>query len=68
MANCPHCDKTITPVRDCSATPEGSGDGISGGTWICPACETILGISEVNFFLTGFTESTPVELDFPSYD
>jgi phage terminase large subunit GpA-like protein len=50
MANCPHCDETITPVRDRSATPDGSGDGISGGTWICPVCETILGVSEVDLF------------------
>jgi DNA-directed RNA polymerase subunit RPC12/RpoP len=49
MAKCPHCGERITPKRDCSTTPDGSGDGISGGTRVCPECETILGISEVDF-------------------
>jgi hypothetical protein len=47
MATCSHCERTITLVRDCSTTPEGSGDGISGGTWICPEYDMIFGISEV---------------------
>ncbi len=46
MGECPHCGEERTPVRDESATPEGSGEGVSGGTWICPACETILSASE----------------------
>lgn len=49
MAGCPHCGEDIRPVRDESATPEDSGEGISGGTWICPECETILSVSEIEF-------------------
>jgi uncharacterized protein with PIN domain len=48
MANCPHCDGAIRPVRDESAAPAESGGGISGGTWICPECETILSVSEID--------------------
>lgn len=47
MAKCPYCGEKVRPVRDESATPKGTGDGISGSTWICPECETILGVSEV---------------------
>lgn len=49
MGKCPYCSEEIRPVRDESATPEESGEGVSGGTWICPACETILSVSEIDF-------------------
>lgn len=51
MANCPHCGENIRPVRDDSAPPppEDGGEGVSGGTWICPECEAILSVSEKDF-------------------
>lgn len=48
MAICPKCTKKIRPVIDPGATPEGGGIGISSVTWICPECEVILGVSEVD--------------------
>jgi hypothetical protein len=50
MATCPHCEAQIKPVRDCSATPRGSGSGIAGGTWVCPECDVILGVSEIGIY------------------
>lgn len=47
-AKCPHCGNGILPIRAESATPEGTGEGISASTWICPECNVILGVSEVN--------------------
>ena len=48
MAVCPQCERAIRPVIDEAATPDGDGECIAGGTWICPECETISGISEVD--------------------
>lgn len=49
MASCPHCQEVVRPVRDPTATPRGTGEGISGITWICPECDCILAISELDF-------------------
>lgn len=48
MAKCPYCNESIRPVRQESATPEGTGHGISASTWICPECEVILAVTEVD--------------------
>jgi hypothetical protein len=33
---------------DEATTPGGRGKGVAGGTWICPECNAILGVSEVD--------------------
>lgn len=48
MAKCPYCHENIQPVRDESAKPEDTGEGISGETWICPECEAVLSVSELD--------------------
>lgn len=48
MAKCPYCSENIQPERDKTAQPENTGEGIVGGTWICPECETVLSVSEID--------------------
>lgn len=48
MAKCPGCDEHIQPVTDTAAVPDGGGRGISTVTWVCPECDIILGVSEVD--------------------
>lgn len=48
MGACPHCGETIRPVIDQNATPHDGGLGIAGATWVCPECNTILSVSEVD--------------------
>lgn len=49
MATCPNCAKKVTPEKDPQATPT-TGDGLAAVTWVCPECDVILSVSEVNFF------------------
>lgn len=63
MAKCPHCKEQIRPVSDAAALPEDSGYGISGITWVCPKCEVILGVSEVDFlWIANNRDSTAQEV------
>jgi phage terminase large subunit GpA-like protein len=48
MAICPHCEEVVRPVIDEATTPDGGGKGVAGGTWVCPECDVILGVSEVD--------------------
>lgn len=48
MATCPACQEQVRPVIDPAATPEDAGWGIAAATWVCPKCEAILGVSEVD--------------------
>jgi hypothetical protein len=62
MVHCPECKDQVRPVGAPSAPPKGSGIGISGITWVCPNCEVILGVSEVDFLETArVRDSTVVE-------
>ena len=48
MATCPVCREQVSPLIDPDATPEGAGRGIAAATWVCPECDAILGVSEVD--------------------
>lgn len=52
MALCPRCNQRITPVSDPAATPAGGGFGITAMTWVCPICDVILGVTEVDLLST----------------
>lgn len=48
MATCPSCREQIRPVIDPEAVPTDGGRGVAAATWICPECDVILSISEVD--------------------
>lgn len=61
MATCPACGNQVRPVKDPAAIPRDTEPGIAAATWVCPECDAILGVSEVNLLSSTAQWSTEDE-------